>query len=220
MLLNEIKILQELDREGFVAGALGRVGVNLRIDGADKDAKDVDPKLFPLLQQFITKMHGTSPTVTELHGLFGNDKESIQKLKSAIGNVKSVLNKMSNTFAVHLRKPEFLPVAKASTIKPSIADQTAWINVTNTEALKLPAKNPWKNGLDTATDGINSALVFEAVKKVSTATQFADKYGTTLSNKLSAVPPATPAGVAVNAEVFLILLNIMKNNCNDIIDRL
>lgn len=217
MLLNEIKILRELDREGHLAGALNTLGVSLRAS-VGGNAKDVNPKMYPLLQKHIVRPPHSAVRMdsAELKKEFGDDDKSIEALKGEVNNIKAILSSMANRYEAVIRKPEFNPVAAASTIGggPFPATQ-AWINAINKEAKNLIQSK--HAALLKSTSSPNATIVYNALKKVSTANTFAQEQANALEASLSATPPTPPATVAVHAENFLTLLNLMKENCDEVL---
>lgn len=209
MLLNEIKILRELDREGFVSSTLGDLGVQLRGDGDSHISSDIDPKLYPLVEKFITKLDASSPTGAELEKLFGGDKE---KIKKSVQNIRALLNKMYSVYTNALRKPEMDAVAAASQIK-KFNSVDEWLNHIETRSNDL--EKLYHSELTKMTaPGADSTHLFRSLVKLSEAMSFVTHEANGL---LEMAKSARPEHVAKRAEAFMTLLNMMRTNTDQIL---
>lgn len=209
MLLNEIKILRELDREGFIGSTLGDLGVQLRGDGDSHVSSDIDPKLYPLVEKFITKLDASSPTSAELEKLYGGDKE---KIKKNVQNIRAVLGKMYSVYVNALKKTEFDPVASASALGnfKSVDEWLGHIEARSNELEKL-----YHTELSKMTaPGADSTHLFKSLVKLSEAMSFVTKEANGL---LAMTKTAKPAEVAKRAEVFMTLMNMMKTNTDQVL---
>ena len=209
MLLNEIKILRELDREGVIAGTLSDLGVQLRGGGDESGSSDIDPKLYPLVEKFITKLDASSPTSAELEKLYSGDKE---KLKKNVQNIRAVLGKMYNAYANALRKTEFDPVASASTLG-TFKSVDEWLNHIQERSSDLEKIYHPELSKMTA-PGADSTHLFKSIVRLSEAMSFVTKEANGL---LAMSKTAKPEDVAKRAEVFMTLMNMMKTNTDQIL---